>query len=106
MAFAGHSPAFVWLIAFLGFFLYAVRSVMQAWLLDVVPRNMAGTAVGVLFGTQAVGSAIGPAVSGILADRYGLMSVFYFLAATIVVANLFIFFTPDLRDQAGRVPAH
>jgi len=105
MAFAGHSPAFVWLIAFLGFFLYAVRSVMQAWLLDVVPRNMAGTAVGVLFGTQALGSAVGPAVSGVLADRYGLMSVFYFLAATIVVANLFILFTPDLTARTAPAPA-
>ena len=107
MAFAGHSTGFVWLIAFLGFFLYAVRSVMQAWLLDVVPRNMAGTAIGVLFGIQAVGSAIGPAVGGLLADRYGLMSVFWFLAATIVVANLFIFFTPEFgasRD-AGHEPA-
>jgi MFS family permease len=105
MAFAGRSPAFVGLIALLGFFLYAVRSVMQAWLLDVVPKRMAGTGIGVLFGTQALGSAIGPALSGVLADRYGLMAAFYFLAATIVVANLFIFFTPE-AGEAGAATAH
>jgi hypothetical protein len=30
----------------------------------------------------------------VLADHYGIMSAFYFLAATIIVANLMIFITP------------
>ncbi len=94
MAFAGRSHAFVLLIAVLGFFLYAIRPVLQAWLLDSTPKKMAGSSIGVLFGLQAVGSAIGPLVGGLLADRYGLMSIFYFLAFAIVVANLFIFLIP------------
>jgi MFS family permease len=94
MGIAGNSPAFVFFIAFLGFFLFAIRAVLQAWLLDATPRHMGGTSIGILFGTQAVGSAIGPVVGGLLADQYGLISTFYFLAATIVVANLFIFVTP------------
>jgi predicted MFS family arabinose efflux permease len=94
MAFAGQSSAFVILVAFLGFFLFAVRSVLQAWLLDSTPSNRAGTSIGILFGAQALGAAIGPLSGGLLADRYGLNAVFYFLATTIVVANLFIFFTP------------
>jgi MFS family permease len=101
MALAGTSPAFVFFIAFLGFFLFAIRAVLQAWLLDATPRNMGGTSIGILFGTQAVGSAIGPMVGGLLADQYGLIATFYFLAATIVVANLFIFVTPvPERDGA------
>ncbi|MDQ6620629.1 MAG: MFS transporter [Pseudomonadota bacterium] len=94
MAFAGRSIGFVALIAVLGFFLYAIRPVLQAWLLETTPKNMGGTSIGVLFATQSLGSAIGPLASGILADRYGLMSAFYFLAFTIVVANLFIFIMP------------
>jgi predicted MFS family arabinose efflux permease len=94
MGVAGRSPLFVFLIAFLGFFLFAVRSVLQAWLLDATPPSMGGTSIGILFGMQAVGSAIGPAVAGKLADHFGLMAVFYFLACTIVVANMFVFFTP------------
>jgi len=93
MAIAGRSPAFVALIALLGFFLYAVRSIMQAWLLDLVPVRNAGTGVGILFGAQAVGAAIGPALTGLIADRHGLMAAFYFLAASIVIANFFVFFT-------------
>jgi FSR family fosmidomycin resistance protein-like MFS transporter len=94
MAIAGNSPWFVLFVAVLGFFLFAIRAVMQAWLLDATPANMGGSSIGVLFAIQSIGSAAGPITSGLLADRFGLMAVFYFLAGTIVVANLFIFFTP------------
>ena len=90
MAFSGGSPLFIALVAVLGFFLYATRPVIQAWLLEATPRNMAGSSIGVLFGAQAVGAAIGPLLGGLVADRYGLLTTFYFLAGTIVVANLFI----------------
>ena len=39
MALAGTSPVFIALIAILGFFLYATRPVIQAWLLDVAPKT-------------------------------------------------------------------
>jgi FSR family fosmidomycin resistance protein-like MFS transporter len=95
MAVAGNSPWFVFFIAVLGFFLFAIRAVLQAWLLDATPPNMGGSSIGMLFAIQAIGSASGPFISGLLADRYGLMAVFYFLAGTIIVANMFIFFTPS-----------
>ena len=101
MAFAGRSAAFVFFIAVLGFFLYAIRPVLQAWLLESTPKNMGGTSIGVLFAVQAAGSAISPLIGGYLADTYGLMSTFYFLAATIVAANLFIFLLPDMGTPAS-----
>jgi MFS transporter, FSR family, fosmidomycin resistance protein len=94
MGFAGRSPVFVLFVAFLGFFLFAIRAVLQAWLLDATPAHMGGTSIGILFGAQAAGAAVGPLIGGVLADHYGIISTFYFLAATIVVANMFIFFTP------------
>jgi MFS family permease len=94
MAFAGRSPAFALFVAFLGFFLFAIRAVLQAWLLDATPNQLAGTSIGILFGTQAVGAAIGPLIGGVIADHYGIIATFYYLAATIVVANMFILFTP------------
>jgi MFS family permease len=98
MAFEGDSSGFVLLVAFLGFFLFAVRTVLQAWLLDATPANRGGTSIGILFGTQSVGAALGPLIGGVLADGYGLHAVFYFLAATIVIANFFIIFTPTPRQ--------
>jgi MFS family permease len=101
MAFAGRSPAFALFVAFLGFFLFAIRAVLQAWLLDATPRQLGGTSIGILFGTQAVGAAIGPLIGGIIADHYGIIATFYYLAATIVVANMFILFTPM---ESGKEP--
>ena len=102
MAFAGRSTAFVFFIAVLGFFLYAIRPVLQAWLLESTPKNMGGTSIGILFAVQAAGSAVSPLIGGFLADQYGLMATFYFLACTIVIANLFIFLMPDMgKTTAG-----
>jgi MFS transporter, FSR family, fosmidomycin resistance protein len=94
MTFAGGTSWFVFLVAVLGFFLFAVRAVLQAWLLDATPPGMGGSAIGVLFGVQALGMALGPVTAGIIADHYGIMSAFYFLAGTIVIANLMVFVTP------------
>jgi MFS transporter, FSR family, fosmidomycin resistance protein len=94
MAIAGQSSAFIFFIAFLGFFFFSIRSVLQAWLLDATPPNMAGSSIGMLFAIQAIGSGIGPLICGMIADSYGLLATFYFLVATIIVANIFIFFTP------------
>jgi MFS family permease len=103
MAFSGGSAFFVLLVAVLGFFLYSIRAVMQAWILESTPKNMAGSSIGILFGAQAIGAAAGPFIAGIVADRQGLLAAFYFLAATIVIANLFVLFTP--KAAAATTPA-
>jgi MFS family permease len=99
MALAGGSPVFIALIAILGFFLYATRPVIQAWLLDITPKNMGGSSIGVLFGAQAVGGALGPYFGGMIADRYGLLATFYFLAFTIVIANVLVIWVPRAPAQ-------
>jgi len=99
MAVAGKSQAFVFFIAVLGFFLYAIRPVIQAWTLEATPKNMGGSSIGILFGAQSLGAAVAPLAGGLIADRWGLSATFYFLAATIVCANLFILAMPK---DAGR----
>ena len=100
MTLAGKSLAFIVFVAILGFFLYAIRPVMQAWLLETTPKNMGGTSIGILFGAQSLGSSIAPLLAGMIADRYGLLAVFWFLAGTIVVANLFILWMPTTPAPA------
>jgi MFS family permease len=99
MIMAGQSSAFVFFIAFLGFFFFSIRAVLQAWLLDATPENMSGSAIGVLFAIQSIGLSIGPLVCGAIADTYGLLATFYFLVATIIIANMFIFFTPPPAEE-------
>ncbi|MDQ3027663.1 MAG: MFS transporter [Pseudomonadota bacterium] len=99
MALAGGTRAFVFFIAVLGFFLYAIRPVMQAWILETTPKNMGGTSIGILFGAQSLGASVAPLAAGIIADRYGLGATFWFLAGTIIVANLFILVMPKTGDR-------
>ncbi len=99
MAVAGKSHAFIGFVAVLGFFLYAIRPVMQAWLLETTPKNMGGTSIGILFGAQSLGSSVAPLLGGMIADRFGLTATFWFLAGTIVVANLFIIGMPKREGE-------
>jgi MFS family permease len=102
MAFAGKSVVFIIFIALIGFFLYATRAVIQAWAIESTPRHLGGSGVGLLFGLQALGGGISPVVFGMIADHYGIYAGFYFLACTVVVANLLVFLvpsTPAMQDK-------
>jgi sugar phosphate permease len=102
MVFFGKSPLFVGFVAILGFFLFAIRPVLQAWLLDATPRNLGGTAIGAMFGIQSLGSLIGPLVCGLIADQFGLLSAFWFLAVSIIVANMLVFFMPQTPQEPAK----
>jgi MFS family permease len=103
MTFVGGSPWFVFLIAVLGFFLYAARPIMQAWMLEATPKNMGGTAIGLMFGMQSGAQAVAPILGGIVADHYGLLAAFYLLAATIIIANIMVVWIPAHTKDVSHV---
>ena len=105
MALAGRSAAFVLFIALVGFFLYAVRPVLQAWAVESTPKHMAGSGVGLQFGVQAVGASIAPAIFGMIADAYDIYTGFFFLAGTIIFANVLIFFMPNSGAKQAKPAA-
>ena len=94
MVFAGQSFAFILFVALVGFFLYAMRPVMQAWAVENTPKRLAGTGVGLQFTILSIGGSIGPALFGLIADTWNVYMAFYFLAGTIIAANLLVFFVP------------
>ena len=95
MAFASDSLWVIFLVAALGFFMYATRPVIQAWSLEAAPATVSGTVVGIMFGVQALGSAVSPSIGGIIADAYNLSATFYFLTGMIVLGNVLVLFIPD-----------
>jgi MFS family permease len=101
MAFAGRSLAFVVFVALVGFFLYAMRSVLQAWAVDVTPKHMAGTGVGLQFGITGLGAAVSPVLFGMIADAYDIYTGFMFLAGTIALANLLVLLMPKETAKAA-----
>lgn len=101
MAFAGKSLWFVFFVALVGFFLYAMRAVLQAWAVESVPKKLAGAGVGLQFGFTSLGAAISPALFGMIADKYDIYKAFYFLAAIIVFANVLVLFMPPEPAKSG-----
>ncbi|GIT24924.1 MAG: hypothetical protein CM1200mP41_09680 [Gammaproteobacteria bacterium] len=87
-------------VAVLGFALFAVRPVIHSWLMDLAPPDVAGSATSVLFGTQALLTAIVPPLGGLVADHYGLINVFYLLALTILIANVLVWMLPSAQRAA------
>jgi MFS family permease len=100
MVFAGQSLAFIVFVALVGFFLYAMRPVMQAWAVENTPKRLAGTGVGLQFTILSIGGSIAPATFGIIADTWDVYTAFYFLAGTIIAANLLVFFVPHNSTHA------
>lgn len=99
MALAGRSLLFIIFVALVGFFLYAMRPVLQAWAVECTPKHLAGSGIGLQFGITAIGASISPVIFGMIADAYDIYTGFLFLAGTIVCANLLIFFMPDGHHQ-------
>jgi MFS family permease len=77
-------------LACLGFFLYAVRPVIWAWVLDLSPKELGGSAVSFFSSSQSLLSSLSPVICGFIADRWGILSAFYFLAGTVFIANLIV----------------
>lgn len=77
-------------LACLGFFLYAVRPVIWAWVLDLGPKELGGSMVSFFSGSQSLLSSLSPVICGFIADRWGILAAFYFLAGTVFVANLIV----------------
>jgi MFS family permease len=100
LTFVGNGTAYVIGISLLGFSMFAIRPVIQGWMMDLVPRTMAGSAISLMFSVQAFNSAITPLIGGVLADLYGLTAVFYFLGAVLLLANVVVFLLPKEETRA------
>lgn len=67
--------------------------------LDQVPAEVGGTAVILLFGSASLFGSLAVLTGGLIADRHGLMPVFYFLAATIILGNLLVLLVPRQQQN-------
>jgi MFS family permease len=75
-----------------------MRPAIFRWAIGVTPRQYEGTTVGALFTAQAMFSTLMPLLGGAIADRLGLIAVFYLIAGALVIGNLAVLLVPDLRD--------
>ena len=96
---------FIGVLALLCFFLFSLSPVMLAWMMDLAPSNVEGTTVSAIFGIQSVFSSLAPPICGLIADRWGLLYTFYFLAATVFAANFLVYLIPEKSSRTEVVLA-
>ncbi|OGP95415.1 MAG: hypothetical protein A2157_18430 [Deltaproteobacteria bacterium RBG_16_47_11] len=94
---------FIGILAFLGFFMFSLGPVMVAWMMDLAPQNIGGTTVSALFGINSLFAGFAPAICGFIADRFGILYSFYFLAFTVFAANFLVYLVPDKLSKNERV---
>lgn len=95
LAFVPNEYFFIAGVSVLGFVLFALRPVIHSWMMDLTPAKMHGTATSALFGTQTALTLPMPVMAGWIADSYGISAVFYFLAGTMVIANVIVVMLPN-----------
>ena len=94
---------FIAALACLGFFLYAVRPVIWAWVLDLGPKELGGSMVSFFSASQSLLSSLSPVICGFIADRWGILAAFYFLAGTVLLANLVVLAIREERKTGAAV---
>jgi len=94
LSFVNSMTIYVACVSVLGFVMYAMRPVIHSWLMDRSPPELAASVTSAMFGVQSALSVLAPIVGGFIADAYGLPAVFYFLAASVLVANLLALAVP------------
>ncbi len=80
--------AYLVLVALAGAAILTLRPVVQGWALDQTPPEMGGSAISLLFTTQAAFSMSIPFIGGIVADSYGIDATFRMLAAMAALATV------------------
>lgn len=80
----GGSAALPFLLAGLGALFISMRSVVFALGVEISPRSLGGSVVGMIFTTNQIFVGAGSLASGILADIYGPRAVFWFIGGLIV----------------------
>lgn len=84
--FAEGKIALALVILALGFFLFSMQSILTSAAVELAGHEVHSTVVSLIYASSFIGS-LAPTMAGILADRYGLESTFFFSAGLAVAAT-------------------
>ena len=89
-------------VACLGFALFAVRPVVHAWMMDLAPENLRGGATNLVFGSQSAMRMLIPVTGGLIADIWGVGSVFYLFIAIALVGAATAVLLPNCQTASTK----
>jgi len=91
MALAGSLPGFVTGMLIYGFTMF-VSAPMNSYITAARGSWSVARAITLISATYNTGAILGPALGGLIGERFGYRPIFLFAACTFVVSTLFIFF--------------
>ena len=95
-------PAFALWFAIYGVYMAATDGVAKALVLDLTPRQVKGTALGILAGTTGIATVFASWMSGLIWDQLGMGWMFAFASGGAVLAALLLrFVTPPGKIAMG-----
>ena len=90
-------------VAIFGLFFFSVNSLTQAAAMDLTQgQRLEATAIGVLWGNNALFGAISPVIAGVLAQVWGFTAPFYFAAALFFLGFLFSLAMPSVKPYQAQ----
>jgi len=95
----------VWLITvmilLLGFFGYPVTPIILSVTSQLVPREIAGSAIGFVMNVGMIGGAISPVLAGALSVQYGMSAVWIGASVVLTLSSICLFFTGKVERAGG-----
>ena len=101
MVITGSAAAFTASVAVFGLFFFSVNSLTQAVAIDLTQgQRLQGTAIGLMWGSNAAFGAISTILAGALAQIWGFSAAFYYASALFGLGFLISLAMPSLKPQA------
>lgn len=76
------------MISLVGATLFSIRSLMMVYVISVVPAELGGSSIGVIFSLNRLFGILSPIAAGFIGDAYGLRAVFLFIGSLTFVGML------------------
>ena len=100
MVITGSTQAFTALVAVFGLFFFSVNSLTQSVAIDLTQgQRLQGTAIGLMWGSNAAFGAISTILAGALAQFWGFSAAFHYAAALFAIGFLVSLMLPSLKPQ-------
>ena len=101
MVITGNAAAFTASVAVFGLFFFSVNSLTQAVAIDLTQgQRLEGTAIGLMWGSNAAFGAISTIFAGVLAQIWGFSAAFYYASALFALGFLISLAMPSLKPPA------
>ena len=90
----GEGIGLIIILALLGMFLFSDQPILTAAALDIVGEGVAASTLGVFSFSRFVLAAASPIIAGILFDRFGIESTFFYIAGIYLIGTVVLLLVP------------